>query len=378
MLKSMKAASMKRSMVWVIILFAIGLGLLAFKANDAIELFKGPRDLLDTPVEELEDVTYGKIDLSNAYVYGCYSEQYNKEKGSSITSTTHYYYLISVGDEVSSKYIGIKVKADKYSKMEKITKETLAYLSGEEESDSNTQLKIKGEMKSMEPAVYKHFKETMTKSGLTDEQIKEYSLNLMLVENSTLEVEYLIPAGGIICMLIAFIILIYMLAGGGQRKLKKKLNKRGTMAVEEAEADYATANSIGKNIRVGKKYTFIVKGTKNIVLFNDEIVWVYTHKVDHYRNGAHTGTTHSVIFFDKYKKKIEVKVDSEGMGIMVLDRYNSLTKSIVLGYSDELKTKFNNNFIEFLNLVYNHNRYGVIEQNSYSEPEVNSDIENNI
>lgn len=355
MFREMKMASIKKTLILVLIFVFAGIGILFFKGEDGLTYIKGATDITTKSASKLEDVDFGKIKISKDNLFDMYSEEYRTDGNTK--HTVCQYYTIRVGSEASPKLIGVKAYAKHSDVFKQIMDEVDAEQAGET-IDNPTTITIKGRMKQMEAEPYGYFKSTMKQAGLTDQQIDGMSMNLMVDEKSLNSACLIYPVLGILCIVIGLISLLYVVTGMGQRKTMKMLKKKGPNAVQIAEEDFENATIVASNLKIGKYYTFVVKGAKNHIIPNDEIIWAYPSKVEHRTNGVHTGTTYAVILKTINKKTYNVTMKNEQIGNDVMEIYNSLTRSIVLGFNTNLKKMFSKSYQEFLNLNYNRFPYG--------------------
>ena len=105
-------------------------------------------------------------------------------------------------------------------------------------------------------------------------------------------------------------------------------------------------------------------------------MWTYQNTTTHRTNGIKTGTTYSVVYFvEGYKNSLNIDVPNEAAAQEILRRLNTTCPWIVVGYSDELKSLFNKNRAEFLQLRYNstpeHNPVEPAYENAYDQPASN-------
>lgn len=368
MFNEMKMASIKKTSLIALAIVFIGIGLLYFKGEKAIVYLKGPEDITSMSPDKIENVDYAKIKLTKDNLFNSYSEKYEtrgKEK-----HTVCYYFTILVGNQNTAKCMGVKVYTKHYDEIDEIFKDYEKESAGEK-LDKVHSVTIKGKLKKMESDAYKYFVDSFKKENYTDEQINNQTMNLMVDEESINETCLIYPILGILCIVGSILYMLYVVLGLGQRRTIKRLKKKGPGALERAEEDFKNARVIKSNLKIGKYYTFIVNGAKNHIIANDEIVWVYPSKVEHRTNGVHTGTTYSVIIKTINKKSYSVNTGSELVSDSIMEIYNSLTRSIVLGYNTNLKKLFQKSFNEFLNICYNINPYGEgIQQEEQEQPDV--------
>lgn len=343
------------NMIWIFfICLASGVLCLATGFKDAITVLKGATDITNASIKTIKNTDYAEITLDKYNVYGCFSEQYSSESSSKVES---YYYLVVVGDDYDARFMAVEVDAKDYNKMLKIEDEYTAMDNGEDLGTTTTVV-VKGKLTSMKSELYTNFKECLIDTynyGYSD--IKIVSLNLVVDEGSLSFSDTILFLVGIILIIVSLIALIITFTNIPLAKLKKQLEAQGPAYMEYVENDFMNATNYGK-FRIGKEFTFFVKGMKCIIIPNSEIVWAYPTKTTHKTNGLKTGTSYSVKVFTIYKKAYELPTSDDDKTNEVIDVYSSLTDTIVLGYDVSLEQMYAKRFNEFLDIAYNNHNYG--------------------
>lgn len=348
MLKAMRMASLRCKISVILIEMIAGIIVMSLFADQIIVGIKAPVDLLTVPTSELDEIEYGTLDLSQVYVLGCYSVLYGSYQGDA------YYYLVYVGNINTGlgQYMGIKVKRNHKQVMDKLTERSLAILNGTNVEDTESDgIVITGRVTSMESTAYRHFKSSLNEIGFSDTDIQEKTLNLMLVDGNELKTYIFFGIGGAL-ILASILQVLYILMGFGQNQLKKELKKKGASSFDLAEQEFINAENFGPNVRIGRRYTFLVTGAKNHILQNDEIIWVYM-RVNNNRRKKSKQITRWLLFYTKERKLFKTRMLSEGQAGGAIEKYHSLSKRIVLGFNPSIKQLYENNFEKFLNLAYN-------------------------
>ena len=355
MFKEMKRRAAKNMILPIVICVILGGIFIGLGARHSLMLLKGAKDITNASVKEIRNTDYAEIELDKYNLYGCFSEEYKTSNGNKITDA--YYYLVLVGDDSDKRFMAVKVNAKDYSKLMKIEQEYTDLDNGVE-SDERTILKVKGEVTKMKGDVYTHFKSTMQTYDYTEDDIPFITLNL-IVDNSSISLaELVFTALGVLIIIIPILMIIYALSIGSVRKLEKELNSKGMGYLEKVENDYMNSEKFGNNLRIGKHFTFVIKGLKNVVIPNEEIIWAYNAKTTHRTNGIKTGTTFAIVIVNVEKKTFNANMKNENTANAVLALYASLTDTIVLGYDVQFKIMINSNLEEFLNITYRNHIYG--------------------
>lgn len=368
MFKELKKRAV-RNMVWVVMICLVaGAICIAADYKNALIVIKGAKDITNASVKTIRDAEYAEIKLDKNNVYGCFSELYS---GDSKSKAEAYYYLVLVGDENDSRLMAVKLKAKNYNKMQKIEEEYTAMDNGEDLGRTTTVV-IKGKLTAMESEPYSHFKDTIIDTYDYDySDIPMITLNLMVDEGNPSFFDVVLFYIGVIMIAGSVVALILTATGVTLTKVKKQLETKGPGYIDYVEKDFMGAVNYGK-FRVGKEFTFFIKGMSCVIIPNSEIVWAYPVKTTHKTNGIKTGTTYNVKVFTINKKSYMLPTDGETKANEVIDVYCGLTDTIVLGYDPELMRMYSKRFDEFLNITYKNHTYGIKENQS----DMNYDNEN--
>ncbi|MDE7157842.1 MAG: hypothetical protein K2O02_07885 [Lachnospiraceae bacterium] len=189
-------------------LFVLVLGIAAVmvSGSETIGYMKGPADISSMSGSELEDVVYGEIELSKAFLYGCYDISYNTENG--IKTPETYSYILYIGDYVSgnAKFIGIEVNEDKIEDMDRIVDESWEAINAGKPLEEYSELKIKGKLKKMSDDGYTSLANELTKMGIDSSTIQKNTLRLVLDENGTTDNNMFILFGAGVILILTGII----------------------------------------------------------------------------------------------------------------------------------------------------------------------------
>lgn len=369
MFKEIKKRATRNAILTLIFCIVAGGFLFVCFGKDALTYLKGATDITEASVAKIKDTDYAEITLDKYNLYGCYSEQYSKS-GSSQT-VSDYYYLVVVGDDNDMRFMGVKVKAKNRSKLKKIEEEYTAMDNGED-TGTTTTLKIKGKLTKMESKPYVHFKQTISQSyDFSYSELDSVTLNLMVVDGTVNVGELVFCLAGVVIILVGIITMIIAASGVTVNKFKNELESRGPGYIDYVEQDFINAVKFTKTVRIGREFTFLIKGTKCVMIPNNEIVWAYPVKTTHRTNGIKTGSTHSVKLLNNRKKEFILPADNADQANDIIDLYANMTDTIVLGYDDGLNGLFARNFDEFLNIAYKNHIYGD-KNNQYANDNYNN------
>lgn len=339
---------------WIalIIIFLIGGGLLiGFNIKGIAEYLEEPVDFYELSIDEM-DGQYAKAKINISY--GCFEEEYVKQYYV-MKNTTGFYYCIPIGNDGQGgfeKFGAVRVNASLEDEMETITNDTYEIFAGNKVlTDSG--IELKGIIKKMGSDEHKNLKTNLVDLGYTDAEaetmIAPYYLDTITNERT---IPIILIVVGAILILIALFVFVYTVFGLNLGKVKRLIKDSG----EEAYFDYTGAVQATKDIKVGKKYTYIENGMKPFILKNEDILWVYIRSVTRKSNG-YKATSYIVNIADINGKIRKVNVADEMQGENVIDSLKEY-EHIVFGYSDELAKMYKNNRIQFMTIRYNaaHNK----------------------
>lgn len=352
MLEKLKKKSIRKKLPAVILLIIAGIVLIGLELSNFKSLLKG-----SVKFESLEpDEINGDL-IVNASIcinFGAFMEMYEENTSTHITRTTDLYYVICTGDENSedSKYMAIKVPASDEIAMEQMAEATYNGVYSDPISYS-------GAINRMTGKEYEYFKEYFTDGGWTEEDVEQYTLPYCieagaLTEGATASTVYVVLAAGIILILAGIITLIYALAGGSLGTFKKQIAATGLTEMEvETEYEGAKLFHKGNDLRIGRRLTFFMLGSKPQLIVNDRIVWAYQQTTTHRTNGIKTGTSYTILIYQLNSKKASnVYVPNASVAGEVLQYMNETMPKAVIGYTDDLSRMYRKNNQEFLRLRY--------------------------
>lgn len=352
--KDLMARSLRRNIILILIFLMIGIAAIAICFENFVKYCKGPVDFEKLSVSEMEG-EYAELDVY--YNYGGFMEEYMEENNKK-EKTTSVTYCIPVGKDEQDYYEGfgaITVAAKNESKMERIAEATIKYLQ-DENATLTEHILLKGIVKKMDSGMQNYLKRYLISIGYTNEEAQEMICPYVLdTSDATMGNTIVGVILGIGLILIGVIWLLVILLGWNQGKIKKVIRAQGQFGEEEADADYENGAQLTKSIRVGKKYTYILRAFRPMVLLNDELLWIYYGRTQHYTNGIKSGVSYTLNYGSKKGKLVRVGVKSEEEAKSVLEYYDKAYTHIVLGYSKELENTFKNRE-EFMNIRYNQSR----------------------
>lgn len=351
MFDKLKKKSIKKSLVSVILLVLIGVVLIALEFSNFISLLNGHVKFESLAPDEInEDLI---VDATINVNFGCFAEYYEENTDTHVTRTTDLYYVIWTGDEDDEdfRYMGIKVPVSDENAMEAMAEATYYY----EECDP---IEYSGAINKMNDEEYKYFKEYFLESGFTEDELDEwilpYYINVGALTGGSAVTVYVILGIGVLLVILGIIRLIMAITGGSLKTFKKELEAAG-FSETDVEFDYegATVFDEKNGIRIGRKLTYFMSGSKPHAIPNDKLVWAFQRTTTHRTNGIKTGTTYEVVLNNYDKKEYHINVAKENISLEVLQYINQTMPWVVVGYNDDLNKLYRKDYQNFLGLCYN-------------------------
>ncbi len=161
----------------------------------------------------------------------------------------------------------------------------------------------------------------------------------------------------IIFLVVIVIKLVRLMGGLYKKNYMKAIDKAlKTMTMEEIEEDYRLAENYGPSLKIGSKFTWFLKSSKEMVmLMNEDFVWAYEN-IDELKYSAYGIFTYFTI-----KKQYLMLVDRQNYMYSVrmknmeiknaLTQYAVCCKYILNGYDEELERMRVKDFGRMVNMV---------------------------
>ncbi len=350
MLKELKKQSIGRGLKAVFFfLFAAALAfVVGWKPFQ--DLRRETREFEDLKLEDLsKDIN---VNISLDENFGCYMEEYEEKRSTGARKTTALCYLVSMRDAETGEFrmVSLVVKPKDEKKMEAMAMNTY---NGRTSDPITYKCSVK-KMGTQERGYAEFF---MKQMGLSDADIKDmlhpYHLICEDWDSMTNLVRYMY-GGGMVCLFIAVVLLLYSLSGARMAKIKKEIKKSG-YSWELVEADYENAKVLmdKPTFRVGRIFTFLYNGATPHIVLNKNIVFVYQDSVT--QNGRYglKKTTYLVGLKTIDKKVCVAEVTNEGKAQYILTMMNNMLPWVVTGSDNALHQMYQKNLQEFLNIRYN-------------------------
>lgn len=367
MFEQLKKASFKKCIALAVIFIIAGIAMVVLQAQNVFYTIFGYADFSQLTPDKIKSQLV-EVDLTSNY--GCYLEEYERNTQTNRKTTTNLYYVILTGDEYSmdSQYMSIKVPPSYEKRMDQMAEKT-----------ANYQLTIPGihfigKIHKLDNEEYHYFRKYFKDADWSEEEIDELTIPYYIeYYNNSLSmgaIFCLVFFGGIALIIAGIYRIIKGKTGGFLKKLREDIRISG-YSDAYVESDYSAAQNITKNddIKMGRLMTYYHLGADFRAIPHNKVMWAYQNTTTHRTNGIKTGTTYSVVYFvEGYKNSLDISVPNEAAAQEILRRLNTTCPWIVVGFSDELKSLFNKNRAEFLQLRYNtmeHNPAEPTFENAY-------------
>lgn len=352
MLNELKKVSTKHAIARITLSLGVLFFILVFFATDFVKAIQGPKDIYSLTAEEIPGA-YVKGDIYA--IIDVFAEYYDLNSDGSESSTKQFY-TIPVGEE---EYAALEVNPKDFDLAEQIYNETYDYLSGNTDK-LTTSMTITGTFNTMDEDILKFFNEMLDTSDYfkdyskeeIDELVYPFVLQKDYIGSSPETTVYIFMGISVLALLYILVILIKVFTGAYLSSIRKYINSNdNSVSQERIEADFENAVKT-KFVRIGETWTYFYKGVKPVILKNSDIVWAYQETVTHKYNGIKTGTTRSVILYDRNKTKHTLSMKKYVDIELILETYTKQQPHMVLGFNEDLKAKFNKDFDGFLKLAY--------------------------
>lgn len=351
MFEELQKKTFKNCLVLAVIFLIIGVGLIAFSAQNLFYSLFGFADFTQLPPNKIRSQL---VELNLTTNFGCYLEEYEYNKDTHYRRTTDLYYIIWTGDDYATdfRYMTVKVPASFEKQMEAMADNTAREVLSEP-------INIFGKIKKLGSEEYSYFTDSLKEAGWSDEEIKEYTLPYYIdyyeSKGGTRAGAILLFGGGV-AMLAAGIYRIVKGKKGGF--LKDFRNDIAISGYPESyiESDYRAAQPITKSgdIKMGRLMTYYIIGSTYRAIPHNKITWAYQSTTTHRTNGIKTGTTYSVMYYaENYKSAFNLGVPNETTAQEILQKLLVLCPWVIVGYSDDLRQLFNKDHTQFLQMRYN-------------------------
>lgn len=345
-LRLKKKSLIKMLPIWGVPL-ALGIILLVVALPSLIVLLKGPTSLTALPADKLNGA-YVETDLNQ--IVGNFAKSVNSSSDGSTEEVLKTYYVMTYGED---NYVSILINGEDYaSELESMQEIVSAYYGGDAD-ELTMSYKVKGTItpltESYQDYYYKWFSDTefLKDENIDDAYIEQhallYTVNIGAAGSFSPFSDWLLSILGLILFALGTTMLILILTGYYQRKVKVFQKELGPQDSQSPESDFTQAKKI-KDIFVGSQYTWYFKGYNSMIVHNSDIVWLYAM----YKTLEKGKRKWTLIcrFKDKSRHVINVKSDIQLEEIM--EAIESAGYPLIIGYSDEKEALFNSDLKAFL------------------------------
>jgi len=307
---------------------------------------------VDFKTLEPGQIRYQLVHVNLAENFGRFLTQYTVSQTNNHRTISYVYYFIWTGNDYSTdyRYMTIKVPASYVKEMDNMAE------------GSAEPIFFYGKIRKLQSDYLDSFNDFFLQQGFTEEEIAEYTLPYYIDSyNSTWSMVgascmyVLVFVGGVVLVVIAILWVVKANNGGYLAKLRNDIAAAG-YTESTIEADYAAALYINKNgdTRLGTLMTYYTSGLETRAIPNNKIIWAYQNTITHRTNGIKTGTTYNVtLYVEGVKNAYTLSVPDETAAAKMLDKIYNTFPWVVVGYTEDLKKRFNNARGEFLQLRYN-------------------------
>lgn len=367
----------KESLRNCIIVTAIATVLLAaaayFMGFKMINYYSGTKDYWESYDSFYgEDKSFGLKNMENQYVsldmdilFGSFKEVY-KNNDDTVNNRDSFYYVFPISID-EGEYMVVKTRGSNDKDIWNLAKATYEYYMEGTSDVMPSPVELKGGFEKLDEGIRQEAAEYLVNMG--DIKLSDYMLtaDYMGGIDTGLYLLVLIAAG--IILVILLIQWISYAGGTRVKKLKKYVDGLSMGQQEELQRDYEKAlmNKRG-GVLYGDKFMFFPKGKYFRVAAYRDLVWMYGKNIKHRTNGIPTGTTRSIILYDKNKELYEVgNGASEKVRDELFDRIKQKQPNIFWGYNDDVDNLFRQDFSRMVSMALAGDGIAATEYYDYEE-----------
>lgn len=379
MLEYLRKKSFKKSLWLSGIGLIAGIVLLVIFGPDCLKVLKGPMDFKNLTADDLEKKPYVVIDYD--FNYGCFAEETSTQtrNGVKVSSrSSGMVYAITIPDIRSyfesgdtMEFMGIYFGSKYYDDLEVIEDNINDFSEKYDEwyndysmtnkelfSTLDKYLTVKGQVLPMDSTMLYYYKDMFEEYGYTDKEIEElchpYYIKVDGMQHGSVMTVCIFAFVGLILVILMIILMIYGAKGGYLKSMKKALDQKGPAELERVSAEFETAISFGKNLKIGQNYIIDSSSMVPRVIRLQDFIWAYMQVTKNKQYFVTVSTNYSVVFRGRNKEMISVLVKNEEEAARFLDLVHERYPGIILGYSDELAFLYKSDMNKFMD-VYRQN-----------------------
>lgn len=329
MFEKLKRQSLKKSLIFTVILVAAAVALLVSTGFGVFKAIGGPKDLYSLSEDQLNGA-YVEVDI-----YGMYAGYAETTKNSRTVSRE---YVIDAND---TSYMGLVLRSEDLSAAEDLLQESWDYLDGLTDGTS-TVIHVRGTILPMDEESLKFYHETVGWDEMSAEQqamFLPYYLKADFLGKSHADATWSFTVLAVAALAWAVYRTVRAATGGYQSELRKlcaAAPEGAEVAAERMEQFYENTEPVGL-IRIGEDWVVWQDGAKTRGLATRDIVWAYCRHTTRRRNGFKTGEFDDLMLWTRDKKNRAVRMASGEQTAQAMQVLNEANPDVLLGYSKEIE-----------------------------------------
>lgn len=345
MFEKLKKKHMVHCVLWCLVLWAIAGVILGLNLESVKVLFEEPVALEDLKASDLRANL--KVNAEIYWVMDYYS--YTEKDGRTVTME----FMIPVGDE---EYMGLECS---YGTMDDV-KENMQlywdYMDGKDVSlDDMKAIPVKGTIQPLKGDSLRFFNEFIDALEWTEEEEEIFVPYVLKVDNIGELDDFTLVFLGLIVLVLLLVgvgILISGLRGSNLKELEKYCAATGNKEYEmqKLEQFYQMGTPV-QGIRINNDYFMAVNGTKIKFAPAKQLLWAYTHVVQHRTNFIPTGKTYSIIVKLSDGRQLDISMANQDACDQALEYIATNCPYLFIGYDKEWERMYNKNRDEMIRLV---------------------------
>lgn len=348
MLETLKKKSLKKVIVWVVILYIASVVCMVISGGG---IFKFPfkTDIYDLDISELE----GKYVTADIYfIYDYYAYTTETSKSNPRPRTTSREYIIPIGE---NEYMGLYLPSKSLTKANTLMKSSQDILDGKAENINEEEIfTITGTILPMEKESLEFYREAVGYDEM-DEADKALFLPYYLREDylgkTPIAATFLLTIAAVVCFICATVMLVRSLTGAYQKDIVNFCAATGNkeQALERMSTYFESTQPVC-GIRIADDWMMFQEGAHTRVWAQDRFVWAYKKSTEHRRNGIKTGTTYSLVICNTAKRRMELPMTEKEVGEAMQYIANTIP-TVVLGYNAKLDKMYRNDLDRFQRIM---------------------------
>ena len=330
MFEKLKRQSLKKSLIFTVILVAAAVALLVSTGFGVFKAIGGPKDLYSLSRDQVDGA------YVEGEIYGLYGSYAETTKNSRTVSRE---YIIGVTDEVG--YMGLVLRSEDLSAAEDLLQESWDYLDGLTDGTS-TVIHVRGTILPMDEESLEFYHETVGWDEMSAEQqamFLPYYLKADFLGKSHADATWGFTVLAAAALAWAVYRTVRAATGGYQSELRKlcaAAPEGAEVAAERMEQFYENTEPVGL-IRIGEDWVVWQDGAKTRGLATRDIVWAYCRHTTRRRNGFKTGEFDDLMLWTRDKKNRAVRMASGEQTAQAMQVLNEANPDVLLGYSKEIE-----------------------------------------